>query len=86
MCIPKDGTQNYPFSRLKLLNTQVKEPTNQNFLWSPKFLSQRIRKRNYKILGTLNSPLSPIRCLSYVPFIKTDVRYLMEFSATTTIH
>ena len=33
---------------LKRLNTQLKESANQNFLKSPKLLSQPIRKRYYK--------------------------------------
>ena len=42
---------------LKRLDTQLNEPTNQ----IPKLLSQRIRKRYNKTLGTsvLNSPMSP---------------------------
>ena len=57
MYIPNDDKQNYPFCRLELV-----VETNQNLLKSPKLVSQRIRKRYYKILGTsvINSPLSPL--------------------------
>ena len=57
MYIPNDDTQNYPFCRLqlkllKLLNTQLNEPTNQNSIKSSKLLHNRIRKRWFKTLGT----------------------------------
>ena len=56
MYLPNDDTQNYPFCRLELvietLETQLNESTNHNSLKSPKVLSQRIRKRNYKTLET----------------------------------
>ena len=47
---------------LKCLNTQLDELTNQNLLKSPKLLSQQIRKRCFKTLGTsvLNSTMSPL--------------------------
>ena len=47
---------------LKRLHTQLNKPTNHSNEKSPKFLSQQIRKRNYKTLGTIviNSPLSPL--------------------------
>ena len=47
---------------LKRLNTQLYEPTNQNSKKVPKVVSQQIRKRYYKSLGTsvINSPLSPL--------------------------
>ena len=32
-------------------NTQLNEQTNQNSIQSPKLLSQRIRKRNFKLWG-----------------------------------
>ena len=51
---PNDDKQIYPLCRLKLIkliNTQLNEPTNQNQM-SRKLLSQRIRKRYYKTLGT----------------------------------
>ena len=46
---------------LKRLNTQLNKPINQNSLTSPKLLSQRMRKRYCKTLGTdvINSPLLP---------------------------
>ena len=56
MYIPNDDTQNYPFFRLKIVvessDTELDEPTNQNSIKISKFLSQRIRKRYYKTLGT----------------------------------
>ena len=56
MYIPSDDTQNYPFCRLKLLvetfNTEMNESANQKLLKSPRLLSQPIRKRCYKTLGT----------------------------------
>ena len=64
MYIPKEDTQNITSVDydwwLKLWDTQLTEPTNQN-LKSPKMLSQQIRKRNYKTLGTsaINSSMSP---------------------------
>ena len=76
MYIPNDDTQNYTFRRLNLLvetfKTQLNEPTNQSPLKSPKLLSQRIRKRYYKYLGTgvINSPISPLLpCNSTLPTI-----------------
>ena len=63
MYIPNDYAQNYPFFRLKLVvetfEHSTKLPINQN--QSPKSLSQRIRKRYDKTLGTsvMNSPLPP---------------------------
>ena len=64
--IPNDDAQNYPFSRLKLvvkrLHTQLNNPTNQNSLQSPKFLSERIRKLYYKTLGTTNDYLPTLIC------------------------
>ena len=39
---------------LKRLNTQFNESTNQNLSKSQKLISQRRRKRPYKILGTIN--------------------------------
>ena len=45
------------------MNTQLNEPTSQNLLKPPKSLSQRMRKRYYKTLGTRvkkNSPLPPL--------------------------
>ena len=51
--IPYDDTQNYTFCRLKLVietfEHELKERTNQNSL---KLLSQRLRKRYHKTLGT----------------------------------
>ena len=64
MHIPNDNTQNSPFCRLQLavkhLNTQLNE-INQNVVKSTKLLSQGIRKRYYKTLGTsvINRPMSP---------------------------
>ncbi len=61
---PNDDTQNYPICRLQLvvkrLDTKLNEPTNHNSLKSPPLLSQRIRKRYYKTMGTsvINNPLS----------------------------
>ena len=57
MCIPNDDTLNYPFCRLKLM-----VETNQTSLKALKLLSQGIRKRYYKTLGTsvMNSALSPL--------------------------
>ena len=52
------------------MNTQLNESTYQNSLKSPKLLSQRIRKRYYKTLGTgvINSPMTPpsLRKVSHV--------------------
>ena len=52
MYIPNEDTQNIPSvdknQWLKRVNTQLNETTNQNSLKPPKFLSQPIRKRNYK--------------------------------------
>ena len=45
MYIPNDDTQNCPFSRLKLVVKTFKtpyDPTNNNSLKSPKFLSKLI--------------------------------------------
>ena len=36
------------------MNNQLYKPTNQNSLKVPKLLTQRIRKRRYKTLGTNN--------------------------------
>ena len=36
----------------KCFDTQINEPTNQNSIRFPKFLSQRIRKRYYYTLET----------------------------------
>ena len=61
MYIPNNDTQNYPYCRLQLvvrtlnlINQQIKIQ-----LKSPKLLSQLIRKRYYKTLGTsvINSPM-----------------------------
>ena len=50
---PIDDTQDYPFSKLKLVGkTQLNVPTNQVSVEPPKLLSQRIRKRYYKALAT----------------------------------
>ena len=43
MYFPNNATQNYPFSRFKLVVLTFK-PTNQNSLNSSKLLSQRMRK------------------------------------------
>ena len=67
MYISNVDTQNYPFHRLQLvveirLGTQISEQTNKNSIKVPKIVnSQRIRKRNYKNLGTcvINSLMSP---------------------------
>ncbi len=51
MYIPNDDTQNYPFSRLKLvvetLWHSTNGPTNQNSLKFPKLLNQRIGNVTY---------------------------------------
>ena len=58
--VPNDDTQIYPSIDsnllLKLFKTQLNEQTNQKSM----LLSQRIRKRYHKTLGTsvINSPLS----------------------------
>ncbi len=46
---------------LKRFNTQLSKQTNKNSINSPKLLSQQIRKKYYKTLGTsvINSPMSP---------------------------
>ena len=49
MFIPNDETQNYPFCRLKRLDTKLNKAINQNFIDVPiVFLSQRIRVGLYK--------------------------------------
>ena len=51
------------YYRLKPLETQLDEPTNQNSLKFTKLLSQRIRKHLYKTnMGTnkIYSPFSPL--------------------------
>ena len=52
---------------LKSFNAQLNEPTYQNSLKSPKLLSQRIRKRYHKTLGTsaINSSYSPLSLRMY---------------------
>ena len=57
MYIPKEDTQNYPFCRLQL-GVKTFEQNQYKFL---KLLSQRIRKRYYKTLGTIviTIPMSP---------------------------
>ena len=49
-------TQNYTICRLQLrlkrLNTQLNEPTNQNFILFQNLLSRHMRKRSFKTLGT----------------------------------
>ena len=66
MYFPNDNTQITPSvdlnQLLKRLNTQLNKPTNQNSPKSPKLLSQRIRKRNLKTLGT------SVPSLSLIPF------------------
>ncbi len=54
-------TQNNPSVDKNAWMFEHNESTNQNLLNSPKFFSQRIRKRYYKTLGTsvINSPISP---------------------------
>ena len=50
-----------PYLLRSLVKTfELNEPINQNLLKHPKLLSQRIRKRFHKTLGTIviNSPLS----------------------------
>ena len=63
MYIPNDDAQNNPCCSVKLVVEifELKKPTNQNSLKSPKLLSQRTRKCYYKTLGTsvINSQLSP---------------------------
>ena len=48
---------------LKSLDTQPKEPTNQNSIKVPKVVKQRVRKHYYKTLGTsvinVQCPLPP---------------------------
>ena len=46
----------------KRFDTKLNEPTNQDSVKLQKLLSQRIRKRVYKTLGTslINSLLSPL--------------------------
>ena len=62
--IPNDDTHNSLICRLdywlKRLDTQLKESTNQNSIKYPKLLSQLIRERYNKILGTsvINSQIS----------------------------
>ena len=47
--IPNDDTQNIDtITRLKHLDNQLNEPTNQNSVKVPKGWSKRIRTRNYK--------------------------------------
>ena len=74
MYIPDDDTQNYTFSRFRLVVEKFEHFMNQQIKirWkSPKLLSQPIRKHYYKTLGTryqINSPLSPLSlliCLSF---------------------
>ena len=61
MYIFKDDKQNYLSCRLKLVveKFELSEQTNQNSQKPHKLLSQQIRKRYYKTLGTseINSPL-----------------------------
>ena len=75
MYIPNDDTQNYPFYRLKLkrLNTQLNYPTNQNSLKPPKFLSQRIRKRYYKTLGTSVTRLTYLHSVRFLYQLNTKL-------------
>ena len=62
MYISDDETQNYPFCILKLVveSMNTNKTNNQNSLKSPTLLSQRIRIRCFKTLGTsvINSPMS----------------------------
>ena len=66
MYVPNDDTQNYPFSRLLWVVETFGHSTKLNKLIviqykSPRLLSQRLRKRYYKTLGTsvINSKMSP---------------------------
>ena len=65
MYFPNDYTLNFPLRMLKLVAETFK-PTNQNSFKSPKLLSQQIRKRYYKTLGTsiINRQLSPLSLCS----------------------
>ena len=67
MYIPNDDIQNYLFRRLKLVVEAFKHLKSQpiKIQKSPNLLSQWIRKRYHKTLGTgvLNSPLLPLSLL-----------------------
>ena len=60
---------------LKRMNTQLNEQTNQNSLESSKLLSQRIRKRFYKTLGTsvTNSTLPTLSLREHPLYRKSEV-------------
>ena len=77
MYIPNDDTQNYLFCRLKLVVETFKHSTVWAIQSNPKFLSQRIRKRYHKSLGTsvINSPLSPLSLVlnTYVSMISWNI-------------
>ena len=47
--------------RLKSLDNQLNDPTNQNSIKVPNVVKPKNKKRYYKTLGTsvINSPLSP---------------------------
>ena len=62
MYIPNDDTQNYHFCELQFVVKTFERSTNQNSPKSSKLLSQRIRKRYCKTLGTsvINIPLYPL--------------------------
>ena len=80
--IPNDDTQNYPFSKLKLwlkVWTQNNDPTNQNSLKPPKFLSQRIRK-HYETFGT-----SVISTYQEIKIEQWHYDYVVSFVNTTTV-
>ncbi len=51
--ISNDDAHNYPFHRLQLVveTFELNEPTNDNFIKSPKELRQRWRKRYNKLWG-----------------------------------
>ena len=63
MYFPNYDKQNNSFCRLKLVVARSDTQLNKQskLIKSPKLLSQQIRKRNDKTLGTtvINSPLSP---------------------------
>ncbi len=52
MNIPNDDTQNYPYCRIQLVDTQLDEPSKLIQRKSQKLLSQPMRKCYYKTLGT----------------------------------
>ena len=51
MYILNDNTQNYPFCRLQLVDTQPNEATNENSITVPKVFKPT-NKKHYKTLGS----------------------------------